>query len=36
MIYFIIVAAFSAGFGFGIAATLIYWPWMEPKATDEP
>jgi hypothetical protein len=34
--YFIGVTAFGAGIAFGIAATLIYWPWMEPRADDEP
>jgi hypothetical protein len=32
MMYFIGVTAFAAGIAFGIAATLIYWPWMEHKA----
>jgi hypothetical protein len=36
MMYFIGVTAFAAGIAFGIAATLIYWPWLEPEATDEP
>ena len=36
MMYFITVTAFGAGFAFGVVATLIYWPWMEPRATDEP
>jgi hypothetical protein len=36
MIYFITVTAFAAGIALGIAATLIYWPWMEHKATDAP
>jgi hypothetical protein len=36
MMYFIGVTAFAAGIAFGIAATLIYWPWLEPKATDAP
>jgi hypothetical protein len=36
MIYFITVTAFAAGFALGVVATLIYWPWMEPKANHEP
>jgi hypothetical protein len=36
MMYFIGVTAFAAGIAFGIAATLIYWPWMEHKTTDAP
>jgi len=32
MIYFITVTALAAGIALGIAATLFYWPWMEPRA----
>jgi hypothetical protein len=34
--YFIGVTAFAAGVAFGVVATLIYWPWMEPRADDAP
>jgi hypothetical protein len=34
MMYFIGVTAFAAGVAFGVAATLIYWPW--PLARPMP
>ena len=35
MMYFIGVTAFAAGVAFGVAATLIYWPWLEPKVLGD-
>ena len=35
MMYFIGVTAFAAGYAFGVVATLIYWPWLEPKVLGD-
>jgi hypothetical protein len=31
-----IICIFAAGVAFGVIATLIYWPWFEPKILPTP